>query len=265
MLKRLQFNFPGLFQAFLLSYALLIVNSSIAQEVNPLEGDPRAPRIGGSLFRAQCATCHGPDARGIDSIDAPDLTLIYSREGVNDQSVFQVIREGIPGSIMPPHTFQDVEVWMLVSYLRSVAAAGASIIIDGDSRRGLSLFNENCAHCHRVNGRGGSLGPDLSTITARRTQDALVNSIRDPSANIARRYKPVTLVTANNRLIQGTIKSEDAFSIQIMDSNQSLRGFKKLTLQDVIHEEISLMPSFTESDLSSNEINDILSFLQSAQ
>ena len=35
--------------------------------------------------------------------------------------------------------------------------------------------------------------------------------------------------------------------------------------QDVIHEEISLMPSFTESDLSSNEINDILSFLQSAQ
>ena len=116
-----------------------------------------------------------------------------------------------------------------------------------------------------IRDRGGSLGPDLSTITARRTQDALVNSIRDPSANIARRYKPVTLVTANNRLIQGTIKSEDAFSIQIMDSNQSLRGFKKLSLQDVIHEEISLMPSFTESDLSSNEINDILSFLQSAQ
>ena len=156
MLKRLQFSFSGIFQAFLLSYALLIVNSSIAQEVNPLEGDPRAPRIGGSLFRAQCATCHGPDARGIDSIDAPDLTLIYSREGVNDKSVFQVIREGIPGSIMQPHTFQDVEVWMLVSYLRSVAVAGTSITIDGDSRRGLSLFNENCAHCHRVNGRGGS-------------------------------------------------------------------------------------------------------------
>ena len=62
-----------------------------------------------------------------------------------------------------------------------------------------------------------------------------------------------------------TIKSEDAFSIQIMDSNQSLRGFKKITLQDVIHEETSLMPNFTESDLSNNEINDILSFLQSAQ
>ena len=62
-------------------------------------------------------------------------------------------------------------------------------------------------------------------------QDALVNSIRAPSANIARRYKPVTLVTTNNQLIQGTIKSEDAFSIQIMDSNQSLRGFKKITLQ----------------------------------
>ena len=265
MLKRLQISFLNLLQAFLLSCALLMVSSSIAQEVNPLEGDPRAPRIGGSLFRAQCATCHGADARGIESIDAPDLTLMYTREGVNDQTVFQVIREGIPGSIMPPHAFQDVEVWMLVSYLRSVAVAGTSITIDGNSRRGLSLFNENCAHCHRVNGRGGSLGPDLSAITARRSQDALVNSIRAPSANIARRYKPVTLVTTNNQLIQGTIKSEDAFSIQIMDSNQSLRGFKKITLQDVIHEETSLMPNFTESDLSNNEINDILSFLQSAQ
>ena len=265
MLKRLLISFPNLLQAFLLSCALLMVSSSIAQEVNPLEGDPRATRIGGSLFRAQCATCHGADARGIESIDAPDLTLMYTREGVNDQTVFQVIREGIPGSIMPPHAFQDVEVWMLVSYLRSVAVAGTSTAIDGDSRRGLSLFNDNCAHCHRVNGRGGSLGPDLSAITARRSQDALVNSIRAPSANIARRYKPVTLVTTNNQLIQGTIKSEDAFSIQIMDSNQSLRGFKKITLQDVIHEETSLMPNFTESDLSNNEINDILSFLQSAQ
>ena len=236
-----------------------------AQEVNPLATDPRAARAGGSIFRAQCATCHGADAKGIETIEAPDLTLIFARSESTDASVFQVIREGVPGSIMPPHAFPDTEVWMLVSYLRSVAIAGTSAQIDGDPARGTTLFNLNCLRCHRVDNRGGSLGPNLSTITNRRSQDALTNSIRNPSAEIARRYKPVTLVTADNSRIRGTVKSEDAFSIQIMDSDQVLRGFRKSSLQEVIHEDISLMPSFSESALSSDDINDVLRFLQSAR
>ena len=248
---------------FLVCGAVFLIQPSYAQEVNPLAADPRAARVGGSLFRAQCATCHGADAKGIESIDAPDLTLMYLREGVTDASVFQVIREGIPGSIMPPHTFTDTEAWTLVSYLRSAAVAGTTTRIEGDTARGLSLFNDNCSQCHRVNGRGGSLGPDLSAITNRRTQDALVSSIRNPSASIGRRYKPVTLVLLNNEAIQGTIKSEDAFSIQIMDSNQILRGFRKSSLREVIYEDVSLMPTFPVSVFSDRDINDLLSFLQS--
>ncbi len=246
-----------------LCVGMLLGQAGFAQEVNPLSADPRAARVGGSLFRAQCATCHGADAKGIESIDAPDLTLMYLRDGVSDGSVFQIIREGIPGSIMPPHTFTDTEVWTLVSYLRSAAVAGTSTPIEGNSSRGLALFNENCAQCHRVNGRGGSLGPDLSAITNRRTQDALINSIRNPSASIGRRYKPVTLVLPSNETIHGTIKSEDAFSIQIMDSNQILRGFRKSSLREVIHEGVSLMPGFAATALSDSDINDLLSFLQS--
>ena len=244
---------------------LLMSEFTNAQEVNPLAADPRAARAGGSIFRAQCATCHGADAKGIQSIEAPDLTLMFTRSESTDASVFQVIREGVPGSIMPPHAFPDAEIWMLVSYLRSVAIAGTSAQIDGDPRRGMTLFNLNCSRCHRVDNLGGSLGPDLSTITNRRSQDALTNSIRNPSAVIARRYKPVTLVTEDNGRIQGAVKSEDAFSIQIMDSNQVLRGFRKSSLQEVIHEDISLMPSFTESVLSGDDIDDVLRFLQSAR
>jgi putative heme-binding domain-containing protein len=244
---------------------LLMSEFTSAQEVNPLATDPRAARAGGSIFRAQCATCHGADAKGIETIETPDLTLMFTRSESTDASVFQVIREGVPGSIMPPHTFPDTEVWMLVSYLRSVAIAGTSAQIDGDPARGTTLFNLNCLRCHRVDNRGGSLGPNLSTITNRRSQDALTNSIRNPSAEIARRYKPVTLVTADNGRIRGTVKSEDAFSIQIMDSDQVLRGFRKSSLQEVIHEDISLMPSFPESALSGDDINDVLRFLQSAR
>ncbi|MEE3087846.1 MAG: c-type cytochrome, partial [Pseudomonadota bacterium] len=82
-----------------------------AQSANPLEGDARAIRGGAGLFRAQCATCHGADAKGISSIDAPDLTQIWSQRSLSAAVVFEIIRHGIPGSIMPPHSLTDTENW----------------------------------------------------------------------------------------------------------------------------------------------------------
>ena len=247
----------------LLFIGLASTGTAYAQAVNPLEADPRAAGAGGSIFRAQCATCHGADAKGIETIDAPDLTLLWTRSETTDGTVFQIIRDGIPGSIMPPHGFPDAQVWMLVSYLRSVAVAGTENRIAGNESRGEELFLNNCARCHRVDGTGGSLGPELSNITRRRSLDALLASVRNPSANIARNYKPVAFLTAENEQVQGTIKSEDAFSIQIMDSNQTLRGFAKNQLRELTRDGQSLMPAFPESLLSNSEINDLLSYLQS--
>ena len=243
---------------------ILAVNAH-SQAVNPLESDPRAARLGGSIFRAQCATCHGADAKGISTLDAPDLTMSWVERQLSEEEVFQTIREGIPGSIMPPHSFNDTEVWMLVSFLMSVAEGGTTNQIAGNSDRGARLFSSNCSRCHRVDGKGGSLGPELSNITGRRSQDALVRSIRNPSANITRLYKPISFITVGNESVQGTIKSEDAFSIQLMDSNQVLRGFSKLDLRELRREEQSLMPSFTESSLSDSDVNDLLSYLQSSR
>ena len=250
--------------------AVMYVSSVPAQQINPLESDPRAARAGGVLFRSQCATCHGGDAKGITGIEAPDLTLIWAAVGTTDERVFQTIRNGVPGSIMPAHGFTDPETWMLVSYLRSVAATGATEF-SGDAVRGSGLFLSNCARCHRVRGEGGSLGPDLSQITSRRSAAALVNSVREPSATIARRYHSVSLVfeglsagaSGSRQRIQGTLKSEDAFSIQMMDTNQQLRAFMKADLLEFMREADSLMPAVSRTDLSSAELEDILTFLQS--
>ena len=262
MNRSLHLAFCRFFPALLFT-GLASLGAVYAQAVNPLELDPRAAGAGGSIYRAQCATCHGADAKGIETIDAPDLTLLWTRGETTDETVFQTIRAGIPGSIMPPHGFPDAQVWMLVSYLRSVAGAGTANRLVGNESRGAELFLSNCARCHRVDGTGGSLGPDLSNITSRRPLDVMLASVRNPSASIARGYKPVTFLTAENEQVQGTIKSEDAFSIQIMDSNQALRGFAKNRLRELTRDGPSLMPAFPESLLSGSELNDLLSYLQS--
>lgn len=244
---------------------LFFSGSALAQQSNPLESDPRAARAGGVIFRAQCATCHGADARGISSIDAPDLTLIWTRNETTDNSVFDSIRQGIPGSIMPPHGFPDAEIWMLVSYLRSVAVGGSTESFTGDPGRGQDLFAANCARCHRVEGLGGSLGPGLNGITSRRTQPSLINSVRNPGATIGRQYKPVEIITSSGQSVTGTLKGEDAFSIQIMDSEQRLRAFEKSNIRELRRDLASLMPVFNQASLSDSELDDILSFLNQSR
>ena len=240
-----------------------LISLAQAQVLNPLASDPRAAQAGGAIFRAQCATCHGADAKGIDSIEAPDLTLIWAREATTDASLFKTIKEGIAGSIMPPHQNPDPEIWMTVSYLKSIAISGTNETVVGNAGRGRNIFVENCSRCHRVDGVGGSLGPDLSAITGRRSLASLVNSLREPSSVIGRRFKPVSLTTATNERVQGTIKSEDAFSVQLMDSEQVLRAFNKIELIQFTRGINSLMPVFSEAALTETDVNDILSYLQS--
>lgn len=245
----------------LLLLTLFSVSLASAQQTNPLAADPRAARAGGTLFRAQCATCHGADAKGISSIDAPDLTLLWTQSGITEERVFTRIRDGVPGSIMPAHDFLDTEIWMLVSFLQSVGVTGSTEEFTGNSANGEPLFVTNCSECHRLGGYGGSLGPNLSRITLTRSQEALRTSIREPNAIIARLYKPISFDTGNNSNALGVIKSEDAFSIQIMDSTQRLRGLSKSELISIDRNIASLMPVFSEQQLSNAQLNDILGFL----
>ena len=87
---------------------------------------------------------------------------------------------------------------------------------------------------------------------------------RNPSFSISRGYKPVSITTSDSQQIQGVIKREDAFSIQIMDTNQFLRAFSKMSLKGLEYEEQSWMPVFSESLLSDKELRNIISFLQSS-
>ncbi len=243
----------------------VVCPSAWSQPTNPFAADPRAPQAGGVIFRAQCATCHGADAKGISSIDAPDLTLIWSNRELSEAAVFATIRDGVPGSIMPAHSFPDPQVWMLVAYLKSIAVAGNDSAFSGNADLGGQLFADNCARCHRLAGEGGSLGPDLTQITARRSGPALIDSIRNPGVEIGARYRPVLITEASGQLVQGAIKSEDAFSLQIMDLEQQLRGFTKASLRLIQRQSESLMPRFSENELSEIDIENLLTYLQVQQ
>jgi hypothetical protein len=68
-------------------------------------------------------------------------------------------------------------------------------------------------------------------------------------------------VTRDGRRIRGVLKGQDAFSIQIMDVREQLRGFLKANLREVISETSSLMPAFGPDRLSDRDLEDLLRFM----
>jgi putative heme-binding domain-containing protein len=236
---------------------LCLLPISLPAQVNPLEGDNAAIRLGRALFGARCSTCHGADAKGIV---APDLTALWASE-VDDERVFQVIRQGVPGSVMPPSQAPDTELWSIVAYLKSISTVPDMVLSGGDPARGRQLFHTRCAECHRVNGQGGSLGPDLSRITRIRSRSDIVSAIRQPDTSVARGYRTVRLVTGNGDTVEGLLKAEDAFSVQILDRDQRLRGFRLADIRSLERSPDSLMPAFDDSQLNDAAIDDLLQYL----
>jgi putative heme-binding domain-containing protein len=226
------------------------------QAGNPRQGDPAAIQAGGALFRERCADCHGADAKGVSG---PDLTRLWTTDA-SDERVFQTIRSGVPGSIMPSSAAPDAELWAIVAYLRNIITA-KSEESSGNVANGARILAAQCASCHRVNDTGGRMGPDLSRLAASQTNEVLTRAIRDASASLTSGYETVTLVTRDGQQIRGTRKSEDAFSIQIMETGERLQGYLKANLRDVIRDKKSLMPDFGPDRLSDRDLNDLLAFL----
>jgi cytochrome c oxidase cbb3-type subunit 3 len=226
---------------------------------NPLEGNAQAISNGGAMFRTRCAGCHGPDARGYIG---PDLTGVWLT-GNTDDHLFDIVRRGIPGTEMTPTDplrVIDRDIWQVLAYLRTLSAVTAAPPT-GDAANGERLFLANCSRCHKVNGRGGQLGPDLSRIGSGRPRAGLHSKLRGTSDMIRPGYEPVTLVTRDGERIRGVRKNEDEFSIQIMDARERLQGFLKANLTELTMDKQSLMPVYGPERLNDRDLDDLLRYL----
>jgi putative heme-binding domain-containing protein len=223
---------------------------------NPHLNNKESIRGGMSLYRRLCGECHGLDAAGYRG---PNL-LAYMG-GASDEALFQTIRKGVPGTEMPLSTRPDNEILQIMAYLRNMnAVAPDKTAPVGNVANGEALFGKQCQNCHRVAGKGGRLGPDLSRIGVARTRDALVREIRTPAEWIPPGFETVTVVTKDGQKVRGAKKNEDAFSIQLMDMRERIQGYKKSDVE-VQYDKGSLMPAFDAKRLTDTDLGDLVGYL----
>ena len=145
----------------------------------------------------------------------------------------------------------------------TVAALLPTVLI-AQSSAGKLVFEGKggCVRCHSIAGRGGSLGPELSEIGLKRSDESLRLSITDPNAEIDREYLTVVVIAKLGQRTEGIGLNEDDISIQLRDPEGNPRSFLKADLAEVRREERSLMPSYATT-LSASEIASLVEYLRS--
>jgi cytochrome c oxidase cbb3-type subunit 3 len=268
----------SLFALYLVSFTALAAH---AQDKNPYAGDSKYAQLGEFQFRLNCAFCHGLGAKGGGR--GPDLTRAQKRHGSGDADLFRTITEGVPGTAMPPNGstgqgvgMTDEEIWQVITYIRSVEVKAPPQPI-GDAAHGKQLFfgSAACATCHMVNGKGGRLGPDLTTTGAARNMDYLADSVRNPSRRLAQgvfeamkefaqEYETVNVETADGQELTGVMLNEDSFTLQMMDTREQLHLFDKAQLRSFKKSRESLMPAYDTKMLGDKDLHDLIAFLLDA-
>ncbi len=216
---------------------------------------------GALVFRSSCSLCHGADGTGGDG---PDLTRGVFRHGSSDAALFRNILTGIPNTGMGGIYQPDKKIWQVVSYVRSLSRSGDEEELPGDPRRGRSLYMTRgaCSDCHRLNGSGGRLGPDLSDLGWRRAPAHIRASIVDPSDEMAADYRTVEVRIGDGGVVRGLLRNEDRYSIQLLDEFENLRSFQKQDLASVEKPEESLMPPLG-SFFRGRDLDDLVAYLYS--
>jgi quinoprotein glucose dehydrogenase len=171
--------------------------------------------------------------------------------------------------------------------MRGLATAGFVILlvpgillaqIQSDAARGKAVFDStkgNCLSCHRVNGNGSPVGPDLSEEgiarpvggpgpgllgTSAGNVKGLETSILDPDAEIAIANRSVRVTSKDGTTITGRLLNQDNFTVQLIDSQGKLRSFMKSDLRESTVLSKSPMPSY-KGKLSDQEVADLVAYL----
>jgi cytochrome c oxidase cbb3-type subunit III len=220
------------------------------------------PTAGRSTFNSSCAGCHGLDGTGSDK--AVNISGSARARHLSDTQLSSIISNGVPGTGMPGfHNLSARQVRAVVDYLRSLQGKAEGRTLPGDPKRGKEIFfgKSDCSSCHTISGQGGFLGPDLTEHGATSSVDAIreeiVRAPRVPPIG----YRTAVLTTASGELLEGLVRNEDNFSVQLQTKEGTFHFFKKTDLRSFDRQKDSLMPTDYRDRLSNRELNDLASYL----
>jgi putative membrane-bound dehydrogenase-like protein len=134
----------------------------------------------------------------------------------------------------------------------------------GDAASGGRLFARHCAGCHRVDGVGREIGPNLVAMQARGAE-AILLGVLDPNREVQPQYVAHTVVTADGRVVTGLVVAESEASVTIRSADGGEQTIARDDIEEFLSTKKSLMPEGFERELDLRAMGDLLAWLMAAK
>jgi uncharacterized repeat protein (TIGR03806 family) len=141
----------------------------------------------------------------------------------------------------------------------------AILALRGDARRGREVFTTNpaaqCRSCHKLDGVGENVGPDLAKVGTKYSKTTLLEQILEPSKTIDPQYIAHVVETRDGRIFSGLILEKTDQSVVLKDAQGKTLHVPKAEIERLVPQSRSLMPELLLRDLTAQQVADLLEFL----
>jgi len=143
-----------------------------------------------------------------------------------------------------------------------VAKYQRALDLPGDAVKGKAAFKEACAACHKLDGVGEAVGPDLASVKNRGAEAVLTN-ILDPNREVLPQYYSYLLVTDGDVILTGMIAAETANTVTIRKADGTSETVQRVNIASLRSTGLSAMPEGLEDKLDLQAAADLLAYLRS--
>ena len=253
-------------------------------------------KAGREMFESTCANeyCHSVGGGG----SGP--TKLQNRNATLPQ-VVQIISDGVPGTAMPSwrNKYSPAQISQLAAYVLSLSPDNANppgpsdvaplaapagspakavhafsqtveAAVGGNAEQGRSIFFDdtepaNCGVCHTYQGKGGRVGPDLTNIAGRATDEISRNILQPDTTVIDPRYAKVQITIRNDQPYVGVKSDETEDVVRLYDTSSMppvLRTFLKSTVLNTQILSGSAMPGDYGQKYSQQDLLDLVTYIK---
>jgi putative membrane-bound dehydrogenase-like protein len=201
--------------------------------------------VGGTLFRALLKS---PGAAALSPDEVHALMKQYSGQ-------VQEIARPLVARLAEQERTQEVYLTELVS---------RTLQTPGNPERGRDVFfsqKVGCYGCHRIDSKGGAVGPDLSLVGRFRDPRALLEAVVFPSSTIVPEFRSYAIVTRDGKTASGMIVAETTDAVYLRTSQLAEIRLARKDIEEIVPSNVSIMPQGLEKTMTDQEFADLLEYL----
>ena len=138
------------------------------------------------------------------------------------------------------------------------------LAVSGDPGRGREVFDNTCAKCHKFNGAGKEVGPDLGEVR-NRPREVLLADILMPNQTISQGYEAYVVQTARAGTIEGVMGPQTSTTITLRQEEGKEHVIRREDIRNFYAANLSAMPGDLEEQVDVQQMSDLLEYIKTAQ